>query len=163
MSDKPETKAPETKAVHKSEKTEQAKGPKKVGDTKPHENKEGERRQPNRNYRQNYGGPKYPKKSGENDNEETKEETKKEGLDNNENKGEKQERKKKQFRERIMVTLETVIPELPKKSEKLSEPDTKVYDAEYERMQKEIDAIYVKMVKLIINHIFLIIYLERYG
>ena len=150
MSDKPEVKAPVQK-VQKDEKNEQVKAPKKAGEGKTFDNKGGERQQPYRN-RQNYGGQKYPKKSGENDNEETKQDKKKEDKDNNENKeqGEKMERKKKPYKERVMVTLETVVPEMPKKHEKLAEPDTKVYDAEYEKLQKEIDATYLKMVSFLL-------------
>jgi len=52
---------------------------------------------------------------------------------------------KKQYKEKIVVTLETVIPDLPKKNEKLTEPDTKFFDAEHERLRKEVDGIYQKM------------------
>jgi len=41
--------------------------------------------------------------------------------------------------------LETVIPELPKKGERVTEPDENVFNAEAEKIHKEIDAIKRKM------------------
>jgi len=53
--------------------------------------------------------------------------------------------KKRPYKERVVVTLETVIPELPKKGEKLSEPDDTIHKQETEKLTLQITQIKAKM------------------
>ena len=46
----------------------------------------------------------------------------------------------------MVVTLETEIPDLPKKNEILPRPDDELFQAELDKIQKEIDDAYKKMV-----------------
>lgn len=73
---------------------------------------------------------------------------------NQEHKGEKPQYKHKPRnnyynREKIVVTLETEIPELPKKNEILHKPDDELFQAELDKIQKDIDDIYKKMVVIL--------------
>jgi len=154
MSEKPETQVKPQPAKTQGDKPERTKQPRKEGEAKNPDDKKwdnkgenkGERKQYDRPHR-NQGARGGNYKKNEDNNEESKEESKKEGdnTENPENQDKKNYGKKKQYKEKIVVTLETVIPDLPKKNEKLTEPDTKFFDSEHERLRKEVDGIYSKM------------------
>jgi hypothetical protein len=50
------------------------------------------------------------------------------------------------YKEKIEVTLDTVIPELPKKDQRLSMPDDEAHQKELDKIAKQIDELYKKMV-----------------
>lgn len=49
------------------------------------------------------------------------------------------------YKEKIEVTLDTVIPELPKKDQRLSMPDDEAHQKELDKIAKQIDELYKKM------------------
>ena len=51
--------------------------------------------------------------------------------------------------EKIIVTLETVIPDLPKKNDIHPEPSDEAFQAELDKFQKDVDDCYKKMVPYI--------------
>lgn len=52
-------------------------------------------------------------------------------------------RPRNQYKEKLNVTLETVIPEMPK--DRLTQPDEKELDTKLDKIEDEIDALYKKM------------------
>lgn len=50
-----------------------------------------------------------------------------------------------QFREKLEVTLDTVIPPLPKKEERLAEPNEDAHEKELDKISAEIEELYKKM------------------
>jgi hypothetical protein len=138
MSDKP---ADSGAKGAKGDKSDQKKGPKKGPEGDNAENKKGDKQ----NQQKGQGKKPEDKSPTKVDAkpEEGKEEAKVEGSENKpeENKPKKQRKQK----EKIIITLETVIPELPKKGERVQEPDENVFNAEIEKIHKEIEAIKTKM------------------
>jgi len=80
--------------------------------------------------------PRVPKKNFNNDQEETKE-----------GKGQYhyKSKNKPHYKDRIVVTLETEVPELPKKNELYPKPDDDVFQNDLDKIQKDIDDCYKKM------------------
>jgi len=66
--------------------------------------------------------------------------------------GKKRERKPREPREEVIVTLETVIPELPKKSQRIAKPDKKKVEAEVARLDVEVEN-YINKITEIKNEI----------
>jgi hypothetical protein len=75
----------------------------------------------------------------------------KETIDHKENKEQKGNNEKKKFkkdlppREKLEVTLETVIPDCPKKGHRLKEPSKEQYDLDVEKVNKQIEEIYASL------------------